>query len=192
MNELLTKILLALSGWSKDLGGFNFSVLVFSGDMLVGLFLMVAVLLIAFGMGKTKMLLAILSTYIAFLVAWSFPFYEVIKGAVPFWAKPFWPQAVVFWTIFLFSFFILNRSILRPKMSLREVSPLMILWLSMVETGFLISVMLSYGQPEIPNFYLSPWLIDYFGTTTARFVWSLLPVVSIFFVKPSRRSSSAA
>lgn len=178
-----------MSDWSKNLGAFSFSKFAVGNDVVIGIFLMVVILLIAFGIGKTRMLLAILSTYVAFLIALSFPFYTYLKAVSSLGAWPFWPQLTVFWIGFFLAFFILNKSTLKSKMSLRGSSPLLILWLSIVETGFLVSVMLSYGQPEIPNFQLSPLLTSYFGTSTSRFVWALLPLVSIFFVKPSRRSS---
>lgn len=189
MSEFLTKTLLTLSGWAKNLTGFGFSKADFNADYLVGIFLMVVVLLIAFGIGKTRMLLAILSTYIAFLVTLFFPFYSVIKAKANFIPEIFWPQVAVFLAVFMLAFFILNKSVLRSKMSLKESSPMIILWLSIVETGFLASIILSYGVPEWPSFQMSPWLTTYFGTGLSRFVWSVLPLLSIFFVKPGRRSS---
>lgn len=191
MSEFLTKTLLTLSDWAKILTGLGFSKADFNADYLVGIFLMVVVLLIAFGIGKTRMLLAILSTYMAFLVTLFFPFYAVIKTKVAFVPEVFWPQTAVFLVVFMLAFFILNKSVLRSKMSLKESSPMIILWLSIVETGFLASIIFSYGVPEWPAFQMSPWLSTYFGTGPSRFVWSVLPLLSIFFVKPGRRSASS-
>ena len=191
MSEFLTKTLLTLSEWAKMLGGFNLSKSSFGTDALVAVFFMVVILLIAFGVGKTRMLLAILSTYIAFLVTLFFPFYAVIKTKADFIPEVFWPQVAVFFVIFSMAFYVLNKSVLRSKMSLKESSPLIILWLSMVETGFLASIVFSYGVPEWPTFKISPWLATYFGTSLAHFVWSVLPLLSILLVKPGRRSASS-
>ncbi len=191
MSEFLTKTLLTLNSWAKSLGGFNLSQYALGTDALVGVFLMVIVLLIAFGVGKTRMLLAILSTYIAFLVTLFFPFYAVIKDKAGFIPEVFWPQAAVFLVLFMLAFFVLNKSVLRSKMSLKESSPLIILWLSMVETGFLASIILSYGVPEWPAFTISSWLKTYFASGLAHFVWAVLPLLSILFVKPGRRSVSS-
>lgn len=190
MSEFLTKTLLTFSDWAKGLTGLGFSKADFNADYLVGIFLMVVILLIAFGVGKTRMLLAILSTYIAFLVTLFFPFYSVIKAKAGFIPEVFWPQVAVFFVIFFMAFYVLNKSVLRSKISLKESSPMIILWLSMVETGFLVSIFFSYGVPEWPAFKISPWLTTYFATGLAHFVWSVLPLLSILFVKPGRRSSS--
>ncbi|MDO8494930.1 MAG: hypothetical protein Q7S32_00180 [bacterium] len=188
MNEFLTKILLSLSDWSKNLGGFGFSKGSLSADMLVGIFLAVVILLVAFGIGKTRMLLAIISTYVAYLVAEFFPFYSAVSKI----AKApgvFWTHLAIFAIAFALAFFILNKSVLKSKMSLRESPPLMILWLSIVETGLLVSLILSYWRPGLDKINFSPLLINYFSGDVARFVWVLLPLLSMLLIKHSRRPS---
>ncbi len=160
------------------------------------LFFVVVVFLVAFSLGKTRILLAVLSVYIAGFLEFIFPFNSKIQ---PFFVKSdwlglapaFWLNLSVFLIIFLISLAILNRSILKPKMSLQESSPFTILFLSILVSGFLTSLIFSYLLASLPaksNFLatLSPWLLKYFATKNAQFVWAVLPLLAMMFLRRKR------
>ena len=72
MNEILTQIIFSLNKFSRNFGGLNLKKPDVS--VLVGLFLVVVTFLLAFSLGKTRILLAVISTYIALFLLAIFPF----------------------------------------------------------------------------------------------------------------------
>lgn len=193
MNNLGTKILLALTGLAQGLGATHWKEVTARSDALTAIFLVVAVLLVAFGVGKTRMMLAILSTYVAAFLQTVFPFFSSL-AKLDTWkigGTGFLPKTVVFAMGFALALFILNRSVLKTKMSSQEVSPLVLLWLSMTEVGFMLSLLFSYGHPE--NIVPSSWFIligKYFSSAGANLFWAVLPLLSLFLLKAKRRPAT--
>ena len=185
MNEILTQIIFSLSKFSRELGGFNFQ----RPDIstLAGLFLVVVIFLLAFSLGKTKILLAIVSTYVALLLLIIFPFvFQIEKFFGGWFGLPavFWTRLSVFILFFAVSLAILNKSILKPRMSMQESSPFAILFLSILESGFLISALLSFlDSVSQTKLGLSPWLLAYFGTQNSQFIWAVLPLLALVFLR---------
>lgn len=191
MSDFFTKILLNLRHWSGSTGSFNLAKSgLGSSDFLLGIFLAVAVLVIAFGSGKTRILLAILASYLAAFLALVFPFSNDLAKIIQSYLKlrgMFWGQLAVFVVAFAVAFWLLNRSVLKPRLSLKESSPFVILILSILETGFLASLLVSYWQKDPTVFKISPWLTAYFSGKIAQFVWAVLPLFSFLGAKPVKR-----
>lgn len=185
MSEVLTQIILSLSKFSKNLDGFNFFKT--DGVVLLTLFFVVVVFLIAFSLGKTKILLAIVSTYIALFLLAIFPFVFQIEKYFDDWAglsAVFWARLSVFVLFFIISLAILNKSILKSRMSMQESSPFAILFLSILESGFLLSAILSFlDSVSQSKLNLSSLVLDYFGTLNARFIWAVLPLLAMVFLR---------
>src|SRR3990167_6298409 len=117
MNEVFTKALLGVNGFSKNLTT-NFSLEKFDTNILVALFLLVIIFLVAFSLGKTKILLAIFSTYVALFLLAIFPFVFQIEKFFDGWfglSAVFWVRLSVFVLLFIPSLAILNKSILKPR-----------------------------------------------------------------------------
>jgi len=185
MNEILTQIIFSLGKFSRDLGGFNFQ----RPDVstLAGLFLVVVIFLLAFSLGKTKILLAIVSTYIALFLLYIFPFVFQIEKLFGGWfglSAVFWVRLSVFIVFFALSLAILNKSILKPRMSMQESSPFSILFLSILESGFLVSALMTFlDSASQSKLSFSPWLLTYFGTQNAQFIWAVLPLLALVFLR---------
>ncbi|MBI2676969.1 MAG: hypothetical protein HYX21_03450 [Candidatus Yanofskybacteria bacterium] len=186
MNNFFTKVLLGLNDFSKNLMG-GFSLEKFNMDVLVALFLLVVIFLVAFSLGKTKILLAIVSTYIALFLLAIFPFVFQIEKFFGDWfglSAVFWTRLSVFVLFFAVSLAILNKSILKPRMSMQESSPFSILFLSILESGFLVSALMAFSDSASQSkLGLSPWLLAYFGTPTSQFIWAVLPLLALVFLR---------
>lgn len=191
MNEFITETLLDLSAFSRGLNSFSWA----KPDLstLVLIFFLVVFSLITFGLGKTKILVAVVSTYIALFLESVFPYSLEVQsylgdylggsaGPTTGWSAVFWEKTLVFFVFFIVAMLILNRSILKPKMSLRESSPLAVLFLSLLEAGLLASALFSYWFAGNPNAgQLS--IFQYFDTKNAQFFWAILPLLGAIFLK---------
>ena len=185
MQEFFTQIILSLSKFPKNLD--SFSLFKPDGAVLVILFFVVVVFLIAFSLGKTKILLAVISTYISLFLLAIFPFIFQVEKFFGGWfglSAVFWTRLSVFILFFAISLAILNKSTLKPRMSMQESSPFSILFLSILESGFLVSALMAFlDSASQSKLGLSPWLLAYFGTQKAEFVWAVLPLLALVFLK---------
>src|SRR3989344_3299087 len=157
MNEFFTKVFLELNDFSKNLmGGFNLEK--FNMDILVALFLLVVIFLVAFSLGKTKILLAIVSTYVALFLLAIFPFVFQIEKFFDGWfglSAVFWVRLSVF-----------------------------VLFLSILESGFLVSAILGFlDSASQSKLGLSSLVLTYFGTPKALFIWAVLPLLALVFLR---------
>ncbi len=185
MNEFFTQVIFSLSKFSQSLSGLNLQKP--SGAVLAVLFFVVVVFLIAFSLGKTRILLAILSTYIALFLLVIFPFVFQVEKFFGNWTglpAVFWTRSAVFVLFFIISLAVLNGSILKPRMSIQESSPFTILFLSILEAGFLVSSILSFWDSASHSaFKISPLLLQYFGTENTQFIWAVLPLLAMIFLR---------
>jgi hypothetical protein len=144
-----------------------------------------AVFLIGISFGKSKLLISLLSTYAASFIEERFAFYKDLEEYLGSFAK--YERLALFLTVFLLAFWAINQSSLKQKLALRDASLISTFLLTIVEIGFLMSVILDM----IPkNLYVKlPNQISYFfGSQNAQLIWALIPLVAAFFVRNRRGS----
>lgn len=188
MTQFITKALLEFNGLFKDADSLNWTKP--SLDLLAVGFFLVVIFLVAFGFGKTRILLALVSVYIAAFVESAFSYSAEVqkllgKGFLNL-NSAFWTHLAVFFIVFVLALFVLNRSILRPKMSLKESSPFAILFLSILFAGLTTSIVVGFVEASKSQILLSTVIAKYFATKNAYFVWAILPLVGILFLKRNR------
>jgi len=188
MSDFLSKILFSVGGFSKSFSGLDglMSSTVTSGTSLLFLFFLLVIFLTALSFGKTRISLALLATYIAVFLELVFPYQsELPRVFGDFLNLPamFWSRLLIFIIFFIFVFLILNRSILRPKMSLQESPPMTILFLSILQGIFWMTIAVSYApfDSAIVNFY--PLIKEYLALPLAQFVWALAPLLALLFLR---------
>jgi len=188
MSDFLSKILFSVGGFSKSFSGLDglMSSTVTSGTSLLFLFFLLVIFLTALSFGKTRISLALLATYIAVFLELVFPYQsELPRVFGDFLNLPamFWSRLLIFIIFFIFVFLILNRSILRPKMSLQESPPMTILFLSILQGIFWMTIAVSYApfDSAIVNFY--PLIKEYLALPLAQFAWALAPLLALLFLR---------
>lgn len=184
MSQILSKILISVSG-SYGLGGL-FGSTVANGAGLFFLFFLLAIFLTALSFGKTRIVLALLATYIAAFLELVFIYQPQVAGYLADFLKLpaiFWARLLIFIVLFIVAFLILNRSILRPKMSLQESPPLAILFLSVLQGIFWVSIAASYAPLDHALITAFPLIKSYLAVPAAQFVWALVPLLALLFVK---------
>ena len=183
--DFLTKLLVSSSGFSKNLSGlFDFTV-DSNGVSLFFLFFLLVIFLAALSFGKTRIVLALLATYISAFLESTFIYrLELEKFFGDFLKLPaiFWTRFLVFVVFFIVVFLILNRSILRPKMSLQESPPIAILFLSVLQGIFWLSLITSY-LPVGVTIISEPFTKKYLVLPSIKFAVAILPLAALFFFK---------
>ena len=145
------------------------------------LFGAIAVLLIGFAIGRTRLLLALVSVYAAVLVEKYFPYFTNLKelaGNYPDYQL----HLGLFIIFYLVIFFVLNRSLLKQRLTLREANIFWVLVLGLLWLGLLISVITTYLPVEVLAELPVP-VITYFSTKIALFSWAILPLLIAVFLK---------
>lgn len=159
-----------------------------NGATLFFLFFLLVIFLVALSFGKTRIALALVATYLsAFLesIFWYQPNLEKLFDSFLSLPSGFWSRLLVFILFFIISFLILNRSILKPKMSLQESPPFTILFLSIVLGVFWLSILTSY----LPGggFAGAGWPAkSYLTMPNIKFIIAALPLAGLLFVKRKR------
>lgn len=188
INSILSEILLYITDFSKwarkYVGEVNLPELRY--DWLVIFFFVFVIVIVALSLGRTRMLLALLSLYVAAFLESRFIWLEKLREVEFFKGKPdFWLHLTLFFVIYFVVFGILSRSILKPRLSLAEASIFSVLAIAFFEIGFLAAIILNYFPAEFLE-RIPPRLMPYFTTKTALFVWAAL---SILFLLTLRRKN---
>lgn len=157
-----------------------------SSSWVIGLFIIFAVFLIGFTLGRTKMFLALLSIYGAAYIEANIPSVWLSKFLEN--TPEYWVHAGLFLITYLIIFMALSRSLIKGRLSTKEMSFTWIAVLAVLEIGLLISIFSSYFTPE--SHILPAGLTLYFGTKTARFIWAALPVAVTIFLKGKKEASA--
>lgn len=185
--QFLTKFLISTSKSFSGLEGLTSSVLN-GGASLFLLFFLLVVFLVALSFGKTRIFLALTATYVAAFLESIFWYRPTLEKSLPNFLKfpaSFWSHLLVFLLFFIISFLILNRSILKPKMSLQESPPVAILFLSILLGVFWIAIVTSY-LPMGTSIVTYPLAKKYLALSSVKFTIAGLPLIALLFFKRKR------
>src|SRR3989344_2857357 len=145
------------------------------------LFLLLVFFLIGVTFGRSKILVALLSLYIAKIIEVSFPYFDWINKELGKNTDLAWLHLFIFIAGFAITFFLLQRS-MGGRFSLSETSIVSISLLSLLEIGLLASIILDYLPAEIYKTFPQS-LTQYFTTKTAQFWWSAAPILALLFMR---------
>lgn len=193
INNFFSEILIYISDFSRwvqqHLDGIRLPEL--RHDWLVIFFFIFVIIIVALSLGRTRMLIALVSIYIAAFIELRFVWLDKLKEIEFFKGKPdFWLHLILFFVIYFVVFSILNHSILKHRFSLSETSALSILMIAFFEIGFLVSIILNYFPPELLERVPSRFA-PYFATKTALFGWAVLAVLFLLTFPRKKKSSDS-
>lgn len=180
------------------LGGFNIEDpnLLFSGLAIVCL------LLYGLSLGRTRALVSLLSIYVAFVFEMTFPYFEQLQNiGSAYIDEVAISKALVFLVVYGIVFAIMNRSLMKQRFSLDEASIMSVSVVSLLQLGFLVSILANIAQDSLPartteviqsgGFIKVPETVaPYFSSSEALFYWSVLPIVVLLFIKGKRHRRS--
>lgn len=179
---MMTLIERLLANFSS-LSSFSFSG--FSGvgpGWLFGVFGALALSLFSLSIGRTKVVISLLSIYIAFAFERLFPYIDNLGSLSAGKIEIHWFQIGLFVIAYLIAFLIFNLSFIRKRVSSQDYSLFGILVLSIAQFGFLASIVLNMLPKEIALQW-SFGFHNYFVTSTALFFWALTPLPILAFIR---------
>lgn len=194
VNSILPEILLYISDFSKWAQKYvgDVSLPQLRYDWLVIFFFIFVIVVVALSLGRTRMLLALLSLYIAAFLESQFIWLDKLREVEFLTGRPdFWLHLALFFAFYFVIFGILNRSILKPRLSLAEASVFSVLAIAFFEIGFLAAIVLNYFPSELLG-RVPPRLTPYFATKTALFAWAALSMLILLALKRKKQEKPEA
>jgi hypothetical protein len=151
-----------------------------SWDLLIIFLFIVSAFFYGFSLGRNRIIVILISIYMALAVANNFPYLKEITSQTPL-AKLFAFQVLFFLIIFIISLFLLSRAGLPQGIRGRGRWWEIIIF-SILHVGLLISVILSFLPSEALK-ELIPFTQLIFVSDLARFLWIALPIVAMVLIK---------
>lgn len=149
---------------------------------LFGVFGAVALSLYGLSLGRTRAVLSLLSLYVAFVVIKLFPYLDKVGQMINRHFEEYWLKIGVFLTAYVLIFLIFNFSFIRKRLASTDFSLFGIILISILQLGFLASIIFSLLPKEIALKW-SHGLYDYFATQQALFIWAVVPLPVLLFLK---------
>jgi len=159
----------------------------FGADLMAGAFLVFILFVLGITLGKSKLVIGIVSIYISSFLERLFPYRSELAGAFG-QAEDYWIRIGLFVFFYLIVFLLLNKSMARSRLTLKEISFFAIIPLSILQAGFIISIILTLLPSSVID-SLSPYIIQYFGTPKAQFAWAFLPLISFMFLGKRKKKA---
>ncbi len=155
-----------------------------SWDLFIFLFFIVATFVYGFTLGRSRIMVLLISTYMAIALIRTAPFLlntqSVTIGSSPL----FIVQITAFIAIMLLIFFFLSNSALRRAFAANEVQGKVwqIIAFSVLHAGLLVATVLSFVPLERRDALLGVTK-SLFTTDTALFLWTLAPIIVMMFIR---------
>lgn len=156
---------------------------------LIILFIVFVVFLVGFGLGRSRMMISLISLYIASFLEVHFVYFKNISDILKN-TSPYVIHIGFLLVIYGVVFFILNRSFIKQRLTLKEASILIAALMAILQIGFMASIMISY-LPASTTVVFPQWVLQVFGTKNVQFLWALTPIVVLIFMKSEKRPQAA-
>ncbi len=152
-------------------------------DILALLFFFAAVFLYGLMAGRNRIIVLLLASYPAALVSQYIPFSErFLRNLNSF--QTLYIRSFVFFVLIIFIFWILNSSGLARREINRRRGQM--IFLSFLNVGLWASTLFTYVPAlKEPLIKLAPMTQMLFGSDSAHFIWLILPVIVLFFLRKS-------
>ena len=170
-------------GASKYLKGINTQDI--NWVVIIFLFALLVLFLIGVAAGKSRMLVALISIYIARFIEMNFIYFDDLNNL--FSSIPKYILHVGLFAVFFMAVFLLfQRTALRGRLSLADVSIFSSGILSFFMLGFLLSIIIGYLPSnlltEVPS-----TILNYFDDKVTQFWWATAPIVSLILLRKKHR-----
>lgn len=154
-----------------------------SWDLFIFLFFIIATFIYGFTLGRSRIMVLLVSTYMALAVIKTAPFLltqDVTVGSSPIFVV----KITAFIAMMLLIFFFLSNSALRRAFQAVDIQGRVwqIVAFSLLHAGLLVASVLSFVPPERRAVLLGVTK-SLFATDTSLFVWTILPIVVMMFIR---------
>ncbi len=149
-------------------------------DIAIIVFFVIATFLYGLTLGRARVVVQIVSSYITMALLASAPFLDKIEARTPLNHTVFY--LVAFLVVFVLLFLLLSKSAFHQHLSEGKGSWGDILILSIVQIGFLTSIVLS-SMSGFALGHLSGITKIVFSNQPAPFIWTVLPVGALIVIR---------
>ena len=174
--------LTAISGFNFDLGP--------SG--LFAILGLIFLLLYGLSLGKTRALVSLLGIYIAYAIMSVFPFLDRLHDVIRISPELYVTRVVLFLFVYVAVFAILNGSLVKGRLTLKDASFLAVSIISIMQLGLLITIITNIVP--VSALKISGNLSnvsEFFSTNEALFYWFLVPIVTVSFMGRSKKRKNS-
>ncbi|MFA5106862.1 MAG: hypothetical protein WC497_00880 [Patescibacteria group bacterium] len=157
-----------------------------SWDLFIILFFVVAVFLYGLSLGRDRIVVILVSIYMALAVVTTAPYignFSTEVGVNQFFVV----RISMFLGVFILLFLLLSRSALLQTIAAADKKGgfFQIMVFSILHVGLLISITLSFLPPDSIN-GLSPLTRTIFASEVGRFIWIVAPIVLMILLKSEK------
>jgi len=151
-----------------------------SWDLFIFLFFFIIAFLYGFSLGRDRILVILVSIYIALAVVPSFPYLDRLYLDLSIQGFAF--RVTSFYIIFIVLFFLLSRSALLNLLGAQATgigdNVFEVVIFSVLHVGLLVSITLSF-LPKLALTALSPVTREVFTSDMGKFLWLVAPVIAM-------------
>jgi len=168
----------------------RFSNLNLGPEMLFGILVVVFLLLYGLSLGRTRALVSLLGIYIAYVLQAIFPYFLELHDALRFSPEMYVTRIALFLVFYLTVFAILNRSLVKHRLTMKEFSIFWVSLISLLQLGILVSIVLNFIPVDKLTIF-PEYLSGYFAEQRALFFWLTAPVLILIMMRREKKSRSS-
>jgi hypothetical protein len=153
-------------------------------DIFIILFFIIATFLYGLTLGRARVVVQIVSSYMTMALLAAAPFMDKIEARTPLNHTVFY--LIAFMTVFVLLFLLLSKSAFHQHLSEGKGSWGDVLILSIVQIGFLTSIVLS-SMSGFALGHVSGITQIVFAKQPAPFIWTVLPIVALVVIRGKKK-----
>lgn len=150
---------------------------------------LIFLLLYGLSLGRTRALISLLGIYIAYAIMSVFPYLDRLHDLIKISPELYITRVALFLFVYIVVFAILNKSLVRSRLTIKDASFFSVSIISFLQLGLLITIITNIVPVSVLKISgdLSGFA-EYFSTNEALFYWFLAPIVVVFFMRGSKKS----
>lgn len=151
-------------------------------NLLFAVLFLILLILYGLSIGRTRALISLLGIYIAFVLQSIFPYFDDLENLIKTSLGAKGIQAAIFLLAYIIVFLVLNRSLVKKRLTLKEASIAEVVFISFLQLGLLTSILTNIlGSGSVIK--IPDTLVRYFSGQQALFFWFLTPISALIFIR---------
>jgi len=155
----------------------NLGLNITSWEMVILLFLIGGGFLLGLLLGRNRVFLILLSSYISFALMTVIPFKKIFPSLIDE-EENFVVLIVIFLVLIGIIYFLLSRSLRKSLRGAANKSLFQVFFLTIFFIGIVLCVIFTFFPEDLIKAF-SPIILEFFNTSTARILWLVIPLIFV-------------
>jgi len=155
----------------------NLGLNITSWEMVILLFLIGGGFLLGLLLGRNRVFLILLSSYISFALMTVIPFKKIFPSLIDE-EENFVVLIVIFLVLIGIIYFLLSRSLRKSLRGAANKSLFQVFFLTIFFIGIVLCVIFTFFPEDLIKAF-SPIILEIFNTSTARILWLVIPLIFV-------------